>query len=122
MSAVRFAVGACTISAWPAKATSPIATPRGCASMNALAAACAAPRRVGATSVAAMLSDTSIASTTVPRSAGAVSHGGGTRRGHEARPCPAAEDPLRQGACTGVSRRVVAGRAGVLVYRRLSCI
>ena len=72
MSALRFAVGACTISAWPAKATSPISTPRGCASMNALAAACAAPRRVGATSVAAMLSDTSIVSTTVPRSAGAV--------------------------------------------------
>ncbi len=54
-------VGVCTTLAVPANETMPRRTLRGSSSMNALAATCAALMRVGSTSVACMLRDTSIA-------------------------------------------------------------
>jgi hypothetical protein len=55
------AVGGCTISAKPAKATMPISVPGGWLSMNFRAASLAACRRLGAMSVEHMLRDTSMA-------------------------------------------------------------
>ena len=58
----RLTVGTCTTWAEPAKATMPTFTCRGSCSRKALAAFCAATRRLGCTSVARMLPDTSMAS------------------------------------------------------------
>ena len=60
-------VGACTRKAPPEKATMPIFTARGRSLTNSLAATCAAVMRVGLTSSARMLPDTSIAMMSVPR-------------------------------------------------------
>ncbi len=57
----RLSVGGCTTCAEPAKATIPTRTLRGSSARNALAAFCDATRRLGLTSVARMLPDTSMA-------------------------------------------------------------
>ena len=58
----RLVVGSCATWAEPAKATMPTFTLRGSSAINALAAFCAATIRLGCTSVARMLPETSIAS------------------------------------------------------------
>ena len=68
----RLRVGACATVAVPAKATMPMRTFSGCSPMNALAAFCAATRRLGSTSVARMLPETSIARITVSCCEGSV--------------------------------------------------
>ena len=68
----RLSVGGCTSEATPAKVTTPIRVLRGCVCTNARAASCAAASRVGLTSVARMLPDTSIARITVSCCAGSV--------------------------------------------------
>ena len=57
----RFTVGNCATCAEPANATMPTFTWRGNSARNALAAACAASSRLGLTSVARMLPETSMA-------------------------------------------------------------
>ena len=57
----RLSVGGCTTCAVPANETMPTRTWRGSSARKALAAACDATRRLGLTSVARMLPDTSIA-------------------------------------------------------------
>ncbi len=57
----RFTVGSCATCADPANATMPTFTWRGSSARNDLAAFCAATRRLGCTSVARMLPDTSMA-------------------------------------------------------------
>ena len=67
LTAARSVVGDTSTAAVPANATSPRFTPGVSWSANDFAAACAAARRVGSTSVACIDSDTSITSTTVAR-------------------------------------------------------
>ena len=57
----RFTVGSCATWAEPAKATMPTFTWRGSSCRKALAAFCAATSRLGCTSVARMLPETSMA-------------------------------------------------------------
>ena len=57
----RLWVGGCTTDAVAAKDTTPISTLEGCSATKALAAACAAEIRLGSTSVARMLPETSMA-------------------------------------------------------------
>ena len=57
----RLSVGACTTAAVPANDTTPTRTVRGRSVTKVLAASCAATMRLGCTSVARMLPDTSIA-------------------------------------------------------------
>ena len=57
----RFTVGSCATCAEPAKATMPTFTWRGSSARKDLAAFCAATSRLGCTSVARMLPDTSMA-------------------------------------------------------------
>ena len=57
----RLSVGACTTAAVPANDTTPMRTLRGKPATKVLAASCAATMRLGLTSVARMLPDTSIA-------------------------------------------------------------
>ena len=61
----RLCVGGCTSAAVPANETMPMRVNGGWSAMKAFAASCAATSRFGCTSVARMLPDTSIASTTV---------------------------------------------------------
>ena len=68
----RFSVGVCTTDAVPAKVTMPMRTLRGSSSMKDLTAACAAVIRLGATSPACMLRETSIARISVMYSDGRV--------------------------------------------------
>ena len=68
----RLLVGACTTAAVPAKATTPTRTSRGRSVTKALAASCAATIRLGSTSVARMLPDTSIARMMVRCDSGSV--------------------------------------------------
>ena len=71
-TAARSSVGRCVTSADPPNATTAMRTDDGCFAMNDRAAAFAASSRDGNTSVAAMLFDTSNASTTVPSRCGSV--------------------------------------------------
>ena len=73
----RLRVGGCTTEAVPAKATIPTLTLRGSSAKNALAASCDAARRLGLTSVARMLPDTSMASMMVCWSDGKVTTANG---------------------------------------------
>jgi hypothetical protein len=66
----RSVVGVTTVVAVPAKVTSPRLMRSGRTSTNSFAAICMAWKRVGATSVASIDSDTSTAITTVARSRG----------------------------------------------------
>ena len=68
----RFCVGGCTSAAVPAKDTMPIRVVIGWSAMNALAAFCAATSRLGSTSVARMLPETSMARITVSCCEGSV--------------------------------------------------
>ncbi len=68
----RFCVGGCTSAAVPANETMPIRVNGGWSAMNAFAASCAATRRLGCTSVARMLPETSIARMTVRCCEGSV--------------------------------------------------
>ncbi len=61
----RLLVGACTTAAVPANATTPIRVRRGCSATKARAAAWEATSRLGRTSVARMLPETSMARITV---------------------------------------------------------
>ena len=61
----RLKVGACTTAAVPANETTPMRTLRGNPATKALAASCEAISRLGCTSVARMLPETSIAKTMV---------------------------------------------------------
>ena len=63
----RLVVGSCATCALPAKATMPTFTVRGNSLMKLLAASCAATSRLGSTSAARMLPDTSIARMMVSR-------------------------------------------------------
>ncbi len=74
----RSVVGDTSTAAVPANATSPRFTPGVSWSANDFAAACAAARRVGSTSVACIDSDTSITSTTVARLRGTRASAVGT--------------------------------------------
>ena len=65
-AAARSALGSEVVSAPWSNPTTPMSTVSGWASMNARAACCAAASRLGATSSALMLLDTSIARMTVP--------------------------------------------------------
>ena len=66
LAAARSALGSDVVSAPWSKPTTPMSTVSGWASMNASAVCCAAASRLGATSSALMLLDTSIARMTVP--------------------------------------------------------
>ena len=70
LAAARSVVGDTSTVAMPAKDTIPRLIPGVRSSTNRVAAFCAAANRLGATSVACMDSDTSIASITVARSRG----------------------------------------------------
>jgi hypothetical protein len=61
----RLRVGGCTSAAVAENSTTPMRVAAGCSAMNDFAAACAAARRLGCTSSARMLPETSIARTTV---------------------------------------------------------
>jgi hypothetical protein len=65
------------LAALPANATMPMRVVRGVSLMNAFAAACAAARRVGFTSSARMLPETSIARITVSCCVGSVTMAAG---------------------------------------------
>ena len=73
----RLRVGGCTTEAVPAKATIPTLMLRGSSAKNALAASCDATSRLGLTSVARMLPDTSMASMMVCWSEGNVTTANG---------------------------------------------
>ena len=73
----RLRVGGCTTEAVPAKATTPTLMLRGNSAKNALAASCDATSRLGLTSVARMLPDTSMASMMVCWSEGKVTTANG---------------------------------------------
>src|ERR671918_1091557 len=61
MISSRLCVGACTTDAVPAKGTTPMRTFEGCSATKAFAAACAAEIRLGCTSTARILPETSMA-------------------------------------------------------------
>ena len=71
-SSSRSCVGGCTSTALPANVTMPAFTSRGSSLTKSLAAACAACIRLGGTSIARMLSDTSMARMIVRESLGSV--------------------------------------------------
>ena len=73
----RLRVGGCTSAALPAKATTPTRVLLGVSLMKARAAACAAARRVGLTSSARMLPETSMARITVSCCEGSVTTAAG---------------------------------------------
>ena len=73
----RLCVGVCTTDAVAANDTTPIRVVFGWSATNARAASCAATSRVGLTSVARMLPDTSIARITVSCADGSVTMASG---------------------------------------------
>ena len=79
----RLSVGVCTTAAVPANDTMPSRTFFGSSWMKDRAAACAASRRFGSTSVACMLRDTSIASAIVMYCDGSVTVAVGARGGDD---------------------------------------
>ena len=75
----RLCVGDCTTDAVAANDTTPMRVVFGCSATNARAASCAATMRLGLTSVARMLPETSIARITVSCCDGSVTTGGRAR-------------------------------------------
>ena len=73
----RLCVGDCTTDAVAANETTPMRVVFGCSATNARAASCAAAMRLGLTSVARMLPDTSIARITVSCCDGSVTTAAG---------------------------------------------
>ena len=97
----RLRVGGCTTAAVPAKATTPTRTVRGKSARNALAAFCEATSRLGSTSVARMLPDTSMASMMVSFCDGRVT----TAKGRAAASSMAASDIKNSSG--GICRRTL---------------
>lgn len=88
------ASGRAVVSAPRSNATTPMSTLSGCAATNARAARCAPASRVGATSSAPMLLDTSRARMTVPAVRGTGTMAAGPAVATESTPTPAIVRPM----------------------------
>ena len=120
MTSSRLVVGACTTAAVPANETTPTRTSRGRLLTKDLAASCEATSRLGLTSSARMLPETSIASMIVRSASGSVMMAVGRDTANSSADRPAASAAAAHGAasrgpcpsaslatCTLASRTVV---------------